>query len=86
MALQIKEPATIRLIEDLSRRTGESAETVLQVALRERLARLRTPEEEAARRARVYEIVQDLQARSKEHPEAVVDPGEFLYDDAGLPK
>jgi hypothetical protein len=86
MALRIETPQTIRLIEDLARRTGEDAETVVQVAVQERLARLRTPEEEAARRARVYEIVQDLQARSKEHPGAIVDPGDFLYDEDGLPK
>ena len=86
MALQLEAPETIRLVEDLSRRTGEDVETVVRVALQERLARLRTPEEEAERRARVYELVRELQAHAREHPGAIVDPGEFLYGEDGLPK
>ena len=39
-----------------------------QVALRERLARLRTPEEEAERRARVYALVHELAGYFKEAP------------------
>lgn len=86
MALQIEAPETIRLIEDLSRRTGEGTETVVRVAVQERLARLRTPDEEAERRARVYALVQQLQAHFKEHPEAAIDHGELLYGEDGLPK
>ncbi|MCC7025239.1 MAG: type II toxin-antitoxin system VapB family antitoxin [Thermomicrobiales bacterium] len=86
MALQIEAPETIRLIEDLARCTGEGPETVVRVAVQERLARLRTPEEEAERRARVYEIVRELQAAFKEHPEAIVDHGELLYGEDGLPR
>jgi hypothetical protein len=86
MALQIESPETIRLIEELSRRTGERSETVVQVALQERLARLRTPEEEAQRRARIYESVRELQAAFKEHPEAIVDHADLLYGEDGLPK
>lgn len=80
------EPETIRLIEELSLRTGESPETAMQVAIRERLARFRTPEEEAERRAQIYALVRNLQARFKAHPEAVIDIDEFLYDENGLPK
>ena len=47
---------------------------------------LRTPEEEAERRARVYALVKVLQASFKAHPEAGVDLEEFLYDEDGLPK
>ena len=86
MALLIETPETLRLIEELARRTGEGAETVVQVALRERLARLRTPEEEAERRARVYALVHQLQASFKEHPEAAVDHGDLLYGADGLPR
>ena len=75
-----------RLIEDLTRLTGESPETAVEVALRERLARLRTPEEEAKRRERVYALVKELQAMFKEHPEAVIDHGELLYGEDGLPR
>jgi hypothetical protein len=83
MALQRE---TIRLIEELPLRTGESPETAVQVAMRERFARFRLPEEEAERRAEVYALVRELQAIFKEHPEAIVDHGELLYGEDGLPK
>ena len=86
MALQIDAPETIRLIEDIARRTGEDAETVVQVALRERRARMRTPEEEAERRTRVYALVHELAGYFKEAPEMVTDHGELLYGDDGLPR
>lgn len=86
MALQIEAPETIRLIEDLSRRTGESAETVVQVALRERIARLRTAEDEAERRAKACELVKQLQTAVKESGVPIEDPGELLYGDDGLPR
>jgi hypothetical protein len=86
MALQIETPETIRLIEEVSRRTGEQAEIAVQVAMQERLARLRTAEEEAERRARVYALVHELQAAFKEHPEAIVDHAELLYGEDGLPR
>jgi hypothetical protein len=74
------------LVEELARRTGEGAETVVQVALQERLARLRTPEEEAERRARVYALVKELQASVKASGQPLLDPDELLYDENGLPK
>lgn len=80
------EPETIRLIEELSLRTGESPETALQVALQERLARFRTPEEEAERRAQLYALVRSLQARFKAHPEVMVDLDELLYGESKLLK
>jgi len=86
MALQIETPETIRIIEDLSRRTGESPETVVRVAVQERLARMRTPEEEAERRARVYALVHELAGYFKEAPEMTTDHGELLYGEDGLPR
>ena len=86
MALQIETPETIRRIEELARRTGQSAELAVDTAVRERLARLRTPEEEAERRAEVYAIVQDLQASYKASGLPLVDHGELLYDENGLPR
>jgi len=86
MALQIEAPETIRLVEELARRTGEGAETVVQVALQERLARLRTPEEEAERRARVYALVHELATSIKESGVPLEDPDEFLYGEDGLPR
>ena len=86
MALQIKAPETIQLVEELARRTGEGTETVVQVALRERLARLRTPEEEAERRASVYALVHELAASIKESGVPLEDPDELLYGEDGLPR
>jgi hypothetical protein len=86
MALQIEAPETIRVIQELARRTGQSDERAVDGAVREQLARLRTPEEEDRRRARVYALVAELQASFKAHPEAAVDIDEWLYDENGLPK
>ena len=86
MALQIEAPETIRVIRELAQRTGQSEERVVDAAVRERLARMRTPEEEAERRARVYAIVQDLQARFKASGQPILDPDELFYYENGLPK
>ena len=86
MAIQIEAPETIRLIEDLSRRTGESDETAVHVAVQERLARLRTPEEEAQRREEVYALVHEMATMIKESGVPLEDPGELLYGEDGLPR
>ena len=86
MALQIEAPETIRKIEELARRTGESDEIAVHVAVQERRARLRTPEEEAERRAEVYALVKELGAMFRETPDLVTDHGELLYDEDGLPR
>ena len=86
MALQIEAPETIRVIRELARRTGQSEERVVDVAVRERLARLRTPEEEAERRARVYALVHELATSIKESGVPLEDPDELLYGEDGLPR
>ena len=86
MTVETMAPGLVQLIEDLTRLTGESPETAVEVALRERLYRLETPEAKEQRRASVYALVQELQAHFKEHPEAAVDHGELLYGEDGLPR
>jgi antitoxin VapB len=86
MALQIEAPETINVIRELARRTGQSDEHAVDVAVREHLARLRTPEEEAERRAEVYALVHEIAGYFREAPDMITDPGELLYDDIGLPK
>jgi hypothetical protein len=83
MALQRE---TICLIGELSLRTGESPETVVQEALRERLARYRTPEEEAARRERLESLIDSLAAHFKASGQPLVDHGDLLYGEDGLPR
>jgi hypothetical protein len=86
MALQIKAPETIRLVEELSRRTGKSAEADVESALQEQIDRLREEDAEAQRRAEIYALVHELRALFKETPGLIRDPGELLYGDDGLPK
>lgn len=86
MALQIEAPETIRKIEELARRTGKSAETAVENAVRAELDRLQEFEEEAQRRAEIYALMKELGALFRETPELVTDPGELLYDENGLPK
>ena len=87
MTIETVAPRLVQLIEDLTRLTGESPETAVEIALRERLRRLETPEAKEQRRARVYALVHELQAHFKEHPEAaIVDHGELLYGEDGLPR
>jgi antitoxin VapB len=86
MALQIEAPETIRVIRELAQRTGQSEERVVDVAVREQLARMRTPEEEAERRARVYALVHELATSIKESGVPLEDPDESLYGEDGLPR
>jgi antitoxin VapB len=86
MVVQITDPQTIRVIEGLSRRTGRTLEQEVDIAVHERLARLRTSEEEAERRAKVYETVKQLQAAFKASGLPLIDHGELLYDENGLPR
>lgn len=87
--LKIVNPTIIRLVSDVSERTGESAETVLEVALLERLERLSASEAtatESARQERIYAAVRDLQDGFRKYPEARIDHAELLYGEDGLPK
>lgn len=86
MALQIEKPETIRLVKELARRTGESTETTVEIAVRERIARLRTPEEEQRRRERLEALADSLAARFKASGQPLVDHGDLLYGEDGLPR
>jgi antitoxin VapB len=58
MALNIKDPETVRLAAEVAELTGESKTRAVRTALEERRARLRageTPEERAARLRRFLE-------------------------------
>jgi antitoxin VapB len=84
MALNIKNPETHRLAEELARRTGENMTQAVTTALRERLERVRESQGEP-RIERLQKIVNDMAARFKE-PYKSIDHGELLYDEKGLPK
>jgi hypothetical protein len=57
---------------------------VVETAVYEYRARLRTPEEEEKRR--LQELVDSLAARFKASGRPLVDHGELLYDENGLPR
>ncbi len=82
MALNIKNPETYKLAEELARRTGENMTEAVTQALRERLERVRRPER-ATRVERLQRIAKDCAAHLKE-PFKSMDPDELLYDENGL--
>jgi hypothetical protein len=85
MALRIEAPETMRMIEELAQRTGESSEQVIEIAIRERLDRVRSVEARVARKAELQELVDRLASRFEE-PCRSLDPGEWLYGEDGLPR
>jgi len=84
MALNIKNPETYKLAEELARRTGENMTEAVTAALRERLERVRQSQR-GSRAERLQRIAEDCAARWKE-PFKSIDHGELLYDEKGLPR
>ena len=84
MALNIKNPETYKLAEQLAKETGENLTEAITKALRERLARLQRQRGERLA-DRLERIAKDCAAHLKE-PYRSIDHGEFLYDDRGLPR
>ena len=86
MALIIDSPETLEVIDQISKITGESPETVVAAAVRERLALLDEAEAELERRKEIYALVKELGAMFREAGITSVDHGELLYDESGLPR
>ena len=84
MGLNIKNPETHRLAEELAKRTGESMSAAVTIALRERLDRVRR-EQGTRLSERLLAIGKDCAKRLKE-PFRSADHDEFLYDERGLPR
>ncbi len=84
MALNIKNPETYKLAEELARCTGENMTEAVTQALRERLYRVRHLQK-GTLAERVLAIGRDCAAHLKE-PFKSIDPDELLYDEKGLPK
>jgi antitoxin VapB len=84
MGLNIKNPETYRLVEELAKRTGESMTAAITVAVRERLDRIRS-EQGAGLADRLLRIGQDCAKRLKE-PYRSANHDELLYDERGLPR
>jgi hypothetical protein len=86
MVLHICKPETIQVIEEIARRTGQSAERVVETAVYDYRRRLRTPEEEEKRRQRLQALVDSLAARLEASGHPLVDHGDLLDDEKGLPR
>lgn len=82
MALNIKNPETHKLAEELARRTGENLTEAVTTAVRERLQRVRHAQR-GSRAERLQRIAKDCAAHLKE-PFKSMDPDELLYDEKGL--
>jgi antitoxin VapB len=83
MSLNIKDSETHKLAQTLAAETGESMTRAVNVALRERLARVRKSHDAGSRAARLLAIGKEF-ASHMQGPD--VDHGEMLYDENGLPK
>ena len=86
MALQIETPEATRLIQETAQRTGETSQEIVEIALRERLERVRTVEARRAREAELQALVDSLVARFKASGQPLVDHGDLLYGEDGLPR
>jgi len=83
MALNIKDPATDRIVRELARETGESITVAVTIAARERLERLRGRVPSERRR----EALAQIAAHSARRPLRDTRPADEIlgYDRDGLP-
>jgi hypothetical protein len=86
MVLKLETLETIQLIERLAQCTGESPETAVQIAVRERLDRMESPEAREQRRAELQALADSLAARLRASGEPLIDHGDLLYGEDGLPR
>lgn len=80
MGLNIKNPRVHALAREAASRTGRSQTSVIELALERLLAELAAP----GSRARVEEILHDLDARLDESALARLET-DSLYDEDGIP-
>ncbi len=83
MSLNIKSAEADRLVEALSKLTGESKTQAVIKALRERLERATRERDRAALSAELLAIGERCARYGRRD---TTDHGEFLYDERGLPR
>jgi antitoxin VapB len=84
MAMNIKNPATEKLVQELASVTGETKTAAITQAVRERLERVRV-KTGSGLADRLLKIGKDCAAHLPE-PYRSVDHAELLYDENGLPR
>jgi hypothetical protein len=83
MGINIKSSEMERLIRELAEEAGEGKTEAVDVAVRERLDRLRSAKTKQKRLRRMRELVDELAPRLQDFP----DIDSYLYDEhTGLPK
>jgi antitoxin VapB len=82
MSLNIKDPEVHQLAQEISRETGESMTQVVKEALRER----KTQIERRKQKASVEELLAIAHRVAIHRKGPIIDHGELLYDEYGLPK
>jgi antitoxin VapB len=85
MSLNIKNEETCRLAGELAGLTGETMTGAITIALRERLEREKRERSFEARLQKIRSITERTARMVREGP-PVVEHGELLYDERGLPK
>jgi antitoxin VapB len=92
MSLNIKNPEAHKLAAELARRTGTSLTEAVTEALRDKLAVVKAPEEQARREEEAAKLIADVEAiaqrmRDALGPEALAAMDiDALYDERGLPR
>jgi len=82
MAMNIKNPETERLVNELADLTGESLTGTITGAVREKLERVKNAKK-GGLAERLNRIAEECAAHLKE-PYKSMDPDELLYDEKGL--
>jgi antitoxin VapB len=82
MGMNIKNATVERLAKELASETGETMTSAIQVALEERLAKIRRERDVAEKIRRIDEILDALPPV----PPGVTSDHSDLYDEQGLPK
>ncbi len=84
MGLNIKKEQVHALAREAAARTGMSQTSVIEAALEQYLGRLSGPADDAERRRRVAEVLEDVDDRMTPDLRAALTTDD-LYDDSGLP-
>ncbi len=84
MSLSIKNEETCRLASELALLTGETVTGAITVALRERLEREQRKRNIASRARKLRAIAERCAALMGRGP-SVIDQGDLLHDERGLP-
>lgn len=86
MGLNIKNPDAHELVKELAELTGESMTDAVIVAVRERLYRVRSGDEQVRERARVIREMGREIARRMSPETRTMDVDASLYDENGFPR